>query len=308
MFKRLTSGSSTFGGGGTRTTDGDGPVDLTTTPLPGASSLASGLTYFLTFQNMKLDAAVRALSTSSRFKVLSTPVIQTLHNQEAHIIVGESRPVITSSVSDVAGSSSTAVRSNVEYKDIAIELTVTPRINPDGFVTMDIEQKINDVGEEVQIDQNQVPIVLKREAKSAVSVRDQSTIVLGGLIRDGKKHTTTTVPFIGSIPAVGALFRSKKIEKTRAELIVFIRPTVLRNDTEAVLAAQARLRKLKSGKELELEQVIENWPRFGEEPTNAPPATVPAAPSSRGPDGPTESERRAAKVKALQEPVAPPAP
>ncbi len=225
-----------------------------------------GLSYYATFNNLKLDAAVQLVAGSSRFKVLSRPVIQTQHNQEANIIVGESRPVITSSVSDINSSASTAVRSNVEFKDIAIELKVTPRINPDGYVTMEIEQKINDVGGNVKVNGTDIPIITKREAKSSVAVRDGSTIVLGGLIKEDKTIAETKVPFLGDIPLLGTLFKTKSTDKNRTELIVFIRPVVIRTDQQALAEAKARAAKMKAGKELNLGAVIEGRDEEAESP------------------------------------------
>lgn len=256
-FKRLfTQGSKTMIGG-YNTGISSSPVDLTSlatniTPL----ALSSGLTYFTTFNNLKLDTVVNLLATSSRFKVLSTPVIQTMHNQEADIIVGESRPVPVSTVSSIVGSSGTLatgqLNSNIEYKDIAIELTVTPRVNPGGYVTMDIQQKVNDVGGQVSFNGTDIPIITKREAKSQVSVKDQSTVVLGGLIRENKTVNETKVPFLGDIPVLGTVFKGKSTTKTRTELIVFIRPTVLRTDTAAVAEAHRRSKMLRAGEELDL--------------------------------------------------------
>jgi general secretion pathway protein D len=246
-----------------------GPVDLSSVSgelLSGLStnlapialaSLSGGLTYFATFQNLKLDTVIRLLASSSKFKVLSTPIIQTMHNQEARITVGESRPVITATVADVVAAGATAVRSNVEFRDIAIELTVTPRINPDGYVTMEIHQTVNDVGGSVLVNNTPVPIITLREAQSTVSVRDQSTIVLGGLIKENKTQTETKVPFFGDIPFLGTLFKGKSTVKNRNELIVFIRPTVLRTDEEAQAEAFRRSRLLKAGKELQLEQRLQ---------------------------------------------------
>jgi general secretion pathway protein D len=221
--------------------------------VPLALGAASGgLTYFATFQNLKLDVALRLLHTSNRFKVLSEPTILTLHNKEASIIVGESRPVPTSTVSDIVSTGSTAVRSSIEFKDIAIELNVTPIINPDGYVTMDIEQKINDIGGNVPVNGVPVPIITKREAKSSVTVKNESTIVLGGLIRENKSSSDTKVPILGDIPLLGMLFRSKSNSKNRTELIVFIRPTVLRNDAEVQAESRRRAEMLKAGEELDL--------------------------------------------------------
>lgn len=275
-----------------------GPVNLFESAValgsatPQGAAISSALTYFATFKGLKLDAAIRLLSSTGKFRVLSTPIIQTLHNQEASIIVGESRPIVTATLSDVSGAVisnqlSTTLRSNVEYKDIAIELKVTPRINPDGFVTMDIDQKINDLGGSVNVGGVDSPIITKREAKSFVTAKDQSTIVLGGLIREDKTITETKVPFVGDIPLIGLLFKNKGVRKSRTELIVFIRPTVLRGEAQVSAEALRRTRMLKAGQELELENKFQ-----GNTPINASPSTAPA---------PTETDRNAAKVKALSE-------
>ena len=299
-FKRQFQEGQVIQTGGTRTGQPSAPLDLSglATNL-GPLALSSGLTYFTTFNNLKLDAVIRLLSTSSKFKVLSTPIIQTLHNQEASIIVGESRPVVTSTVADVVSTASTAVRSSVEFKDIAIELKVTPRINPDGYVTMDIEQKINDVGGNVSVNGVDVPIITKREAKSSVSVKDQSTIVLGGLIREDKTLNETKVPFLGDIPLVGTLFKGKSTIKGRTELIVFIRPTVLRGDAAAVAEARRRSKMLKAGDELELGHKFyrsdEAKPADGGQSQMMTPAQSQTAEMIQPDNG-----RQAAKVKALK--------
>ena len=89
------------------------------------------------------------------------------------------------------------LNANIEYKDVAIELKVTPRINPDGYVRMEIEQKVNDLGANVSISGTTVPTILKREAKSSVAVQNESTIMLGGLIKEQKTLTETKVPADG---------------------------------------------------------------------------------------------------------------
>ena len=275
-----------------------GPVNLFDTAVaigsatPQGAAISSALTYFATFKGLKLDAAIRLLAASGKFKVLSTPIIQTLHNQPASIIVGESRPIVTATLSDVNGSTSssnltsTALRSNVEYKDIAIELNVTPRINPDGYVTMEIDQKVNDLGGSVNVGGTESPIITKREAKSFVTAKDGGTIVLGGLIRDDKTMSETKVPIAGDIPILGLLFKNRAVSKSRTELIVFIRPTVLRTAEQTEAEAARRSRLMKAADELGLKK---QFPEFG-------PATNPL-PSSVSP--PREQERHDAKVRAL---------
>lgn len=297
-FKRLfTEGQVSQTGG--YNTGANAPVDLSSLATNLAPLfLSSGLTYFTTFNNLKLDAVLRLLSTSSKFKVLSTPIIQTLHNQEASIIVGESRPFPSTTIQDVVSGGATALRSSVEFKDIAIELTVTPRINPEGFVTMDIQQKINDVGDNVDVGGGQlIATITKREAKSSVTVKDQSTIVLGGLIRENKRNTETKVPFLGDIPLLGTLFKGKVTDKQRTELIVFIRPTVLRNVTEAVAEARRRAKMLKGAEEMGLEEKF--FKRESKDSGDAPSTNKRAG--AAGSRTEESSDRHTAKVKALQE-------
>jgi general secretion pathway protein D len=168
------------------------------------------------------------------------------------------------------------LRSNVEYKDIAIELKVTPRINPDGYVTMEIDQKVNDLGGSVNVGGTQSPIITKREAKSFVTAKDQSTIVLGGLIREDRTASESKVPVAGDIPLFGLLFKNRAVAKSRTELIVFIRPTVLRSAEQTASEAERRGRMLKAADELGLQKYTT---------TNAVP--------------PTAQERHDAKVRAL---------
>ena len=326
VFKRLFDKGQVSSAGGT----GNGKVAPVQLPkasdvmstvasnLPTAAALAGsgGLTYFATFQNLKLDAIIHALARTSRGKVLSTPVIQTMDNQEANIVVGSSVPVPVSTVSSLVSGTGTLntgqLNANIEYKDVAIELKVTPRINPDGYVRMDIEQKVNDLGATQKIGGNDVPAINKREAKSSVAVQDQSTIVLGGLIKETKPITETKVPILGDIPLLGHLFKSKANGKMRDELIVFIRPTVMRTDAQAVAEAHRRARLLKAGEELELER------RFESAVPGAPSSALQSAPSSTAIEPPApsaesqpstnetssaneEADRYSAKIKALQE-------
>jgi general secretion pathway protein D len=259
VFKRLVNAGQTTQTGG-NSTDGNTPVQLSSlaSNLPSAAALAAGsggLTWFTTFRNLNLDTVLHALASTSNSKVLSTPIIQTMDNQEADITVGESVPVPTSQTSSLVSGNGTlatsGVTSSIQYQDVAIELKVTPRINPDGYVRMDVEQKVNDLGANVNIGGTIVPTILKREAKSSLAVEDRSTIVLGGLIQQTKSVTTTKTPFLGDIPVFGQIFKSQTNNRQRTELIIFIRPTVLRTDIAAVAEARRRLKMLGVSEELE---------------------------------------------------------
>jgi len=324
VFKRLFDVDHIRQTGG-NITDGNTPVELpsandvlnglATNPVSAAALAAGpgGLTYFTTFKNLKLDAVIHALASTSKSKVLSTPVIMTMDNQEADIVVGESVPVPVSTVSSLVSGVGTLttgqLNANIEYKDVAIELKVTPRINPDGYVRMDLEQKVNDLGANVTISGTTVPTILKREAKSSVAVEDQSTIMLGGLIKENKTVTETKVPFFGDIPFFGQIFKGKTNNKQRNELIIFIRPTVLRTDAAAVAEARRRSRMLKAGEELELDR---QFPPSTVTTNPAPPqqTSSPAVSTNRpsavastpAPPPPTQNppDRQSAKIKALK--------
>ncbi len=267
--------------------------------FPQAMLFPSGLTYLISFQNLKLDTVVRALATSTKFKVLSTPIIQTLHNQEGSILVGESRPVITSTVASPVQAGNIAVNSNVEYIDIAIELKVTPRINPDGFVTMDIEQKINDVGGNILVNGTPTPIITKREAKSQVTVKNGGTIVLGGLIRENKTTSDSRVPFFGDIPIVGTLFKGQTNIKGRTELILFIRPSVLRTPAEELAEAVRRTEYFRAGMGPELQERLEKAREALSAPSTNTNQTAPPPTPNQSSTEP--GDIRSAKMKALEE-------
>jgi len=190
--------------------------------------VASALSYYLSLYDLNLDAVITMAANSSDARILSTPVIMTADNTEAQINVGEERPVVSTSSTTDAGT----IRSSYEYRNIGINLTVTPRINPERLVVMEITQTADDVGGEVQIDGNLVPIITKREFSAQVAVNNRETIVLGGLVRNSDRDSTTKVPILGDIPILGALFRSETSQEQRTELLVLITPYVLMTQDE----------------------------------------------------------------------------
>ena len=196
------------------------------------NALLSGFNYFGRFGG-DFDMTATAIATDSRINVLSRPRIQTSHAVQARIFVGESRPYITGT----SGGFSGYTQSQYSQLRIGIDLSVTPLINPDGLVVMDIEQQINSVGANVKIDNNDVPTTVERTASAKVSVRDRETIILGGFISSSKDKSSSGVPLLKDIPILGALFRSTTLKKNRQELIILIRPTVLPTPGDASLAA-----------------------------------------------------------------------
>ncbi len=193
------------------------------------SLVAGGLTWFTTIYDLNLDAVLRIAQQSRDSQILSTPVIVTTDNTEAKIIASTQRPVVTTTSTTDGGS----IRSSYEYRDIGINLTVTPRINPQRMVVMEITQTADDVAGEVLIDGNLVPEITKRELNATVAVGDRSTIVLGGLILSRNSNSENKIPLLGDIPVIGNLFKFKSDTKQRAELIVLLTPYVLMTPAEA---------------------------------------------------------------------------
>lgn len=187
-----------------------------------------GLAYYMTMFDFNLDAVIRMAAASDDARILSTPVILTTDNTEARILVGEQRPVITSTSTTTAGET----RSTYDYRDIGVNLTVTPRVNPDGYVVMQIHQTVDNVGSFEVIDGNRVPIITKRELEAQIAVGSQQTIVLGGLVSTDRRASRVKVPILGSIPILGALFRSDDRRDARRELLVLMTPYVMTDQQE----------------------------------------------------------------------------
>ena len=205
-------------------TDGAG-ID-TIARLPAGAG--SGLSYYFNFFDYNLDMVVNMLAASSEAKILSTPIILTTDNKEAKIVVGEKRPVVTAT-----SLSGTYSQSSYEYVNIGIQLEVTPRINKKGFVVMDIKQKIDNKGEDVEIDGNKVPVITTRDFTASIAVNDGRTIVIGGIVSSDSGKSRTKIPFLGDIPLLGTLFRSSDNDATRRELIVLMTPYVLNTPERA---------------------------------------------------------------------------
>ena len=181
---------------------------------------------------LAFKAAMGNTGSKHNVKILSAPNILTAHNKEGKVAVTQQQPVITSSQSTplAAGTTQAIYSSNsqVTYKDIGITLTVTPLIGDDGSIQLTIDQVVDDVISNVIIDGNQQPIIGHRETKSSVNVNDGQMIVLGGLQRNTHTRDRTKLGFLWEIPIVSHLFGGRNNDVERTELLLFVRPHVLR--------------------------------------------------------------------------------
>lgn len=196
------------------------------------ANLPAGFSYLARWGDF--DIAAQAIATDSRVNVLSRPRIQTSHAVEANLFVGQTRPYpMGTSYGGYYGG-----YSSIQQLQIGITLSVLPLINPDGLVVMDIRQRIQTIGGEVEIaNVGKVPETIDREANAKVAVRDRETVVLGGFISAERRKSASGVPLLKDIPLLGNLFRSTSKSANRKELMILIRPTVLPSPADAALAA-----------------------------------------------------------------------
>lgn len=189
----------------------------------------SGLTYGY-IENGNLVAALRAVTIRNKTNIMSTPTIVALDNEEASLLVGQNVPFITGS-STSAGSTTSNPFQTIQREDIGITLNVTPRINQGDSITLEIEQTTENVSSSAISDAADL-ITEKTEIKTSALIKDGQILVLGGLIREDEVKNRTQVPILGNIPILGRLFRSSSVSKTRNNLMVFIRPIILKDQMQ----------------------------------------------------------------------------
>lgn len=167
-------------------------------------------------------AVLQAVSTDTNSNILATPHLTTMDNEEAFFIVGQDVPLITGSTT---GSSNSNPFQSVERQEVGIKLKVTPQINEGDAVQLLIEQEVSSLSGATSVD----VIINKREIKTTVIVDDGGTIVLGGLIDEDVQESVSKVPLLGDIPILGHLFKSTSTSVRKRNLMVFIRPTIIRD-------------------------------------------------------------------------------
>ncbi len=217
-------------------TGGSNIVQLQTGALAGTAKLGEGLNVGL-IRNFggqyALASIARALQSQTNTNIVSTPNQITLDNEEAQIVVGSNVPFITGQYTNT-GSATTSPFQTIERKDVGLTLRVKPQVGESGTVRMAIFLESSSVSEKVAPGtSNAGPSTNKRQIQSNVVVDDGGIIVLGGLIEDRYVEGQSGVPLLSSIPVLGGLFRSESRTKNRTNLMVFLRPVVLRDGASA---------------------------------------------------------------------------
>ncbi|MBU6465994.1 MAG: type II secretion system secretin GspD, partial [Burkholderiales bacterium] len=203
----------------------------TTTAATALGTLGKGLNLALAPRingQYYLGALANFLQNSGDANVLSTPNLMTLDNEEARIIIGNNVPFVTGSYAASAGTSTVNPFTTVERKDVGLVLRVRPQISENGTVKMSIYQEVSKIDSSTLTNANG-PTTSKRSIESNVVVDDGNIIVIGGLLEDSYSSGEDKVPLFGDIPVVGNLFRSENRSRNKTNLMVFLRPTVIRD-------------------------------------------------------------------------------
>ncbi len=179
---------------------------------------------------------INAVKSDSASNLLSTPSILTLDNEEARILVGQEVPITTG---EVLGDANSNPFRTTTRQDVGIQLEVKPQINSGGGITLFLRQEVSAVAGTISARSDDL-ILNKREIETTVLVDDGNIVVLGGLLDQGDQMSVDKIPVLGDLPAVGGLFRNRKREANRTNLMVFIRPTIIRNAREAQNATAPR--------------------------------------------------------------------
>jgi general secretion pathway protein D len=197
------------------------------------TALPAGLSFGVAGENssgVRYGALLRALQTDQNTNILSTPNIVTLDNEEAELIVGQNLPFVTGSFTGTGSTDPNNPFQTIERQDVGLTLKVTPQINEGDTVQLVIEQETSSV----------IPGTIelgiatrKRSIKTTVLVDDGGILILGGLIQEEVTDTESKVPLLGDIPLIGFLFRSESTTKSKANLMVFLRPSILRDHRDA---------------------------------------------------------------------------
>ena len=183
-----------------------------------------------------IGAVLQAYQKDSDVSILATPQLLTLNNEDAEINVGKNVPYITRSDTSVTVPGQVYGQS-YEYKDVGIVLKITPNINEDQFVRLKIDQQLTKLTGE----QTVTPTTFKRAAKTTVVIKDNETVVIGGMIDDSTSIDTQQVPCLGDIPFLGWLFKTRGSGGDKTNLYIFITPHIVRNQAEAAALYKKKL-------------------------------------------------------------------
>jgi general secretion pathway protein D len=219
--QRLVSGDSTRG-----ITGGFGLQDFGDTALGSLGGLGVRV---VSLADLSVRAILQALSSRTKVRVLSTPRILALNNEQARILVGSEVPFNQSTRTGL----DVVVDQTVQFRKVGTQLTIVPTVNTDGYVTFRILQEVSALTSQTIQSALNAPVISTREAETSAIVKSGHTIIIGGLIDESQQTTQSGVPILQDIPILGGLFRSRGTSHTRTELALFVTPHVVFTDAQS---------------------------------------------------------------------------
>lgn len=201
----------------------------------GLGDLGGGFTF--TLDKPGLDVVLSALATTNQVNIVSNPKLMVTNGETAVLSVGTEIPVISSSVSD-ATQGNGQVLQTVQYRSTGVNLSVTPTVNAQNYVELEIDQKLSEAGAN-ELSGVDSPILLNREVQTKVLIETGQTLVLAGLISENVSNRDTKVPLLGDIPIIGEAFKNNVDRKTKTELLLLITPRVVNNSDDLSIIKRA---------------------------------------------------------------------
>ncbi len=239
--------------------DPDTDDDFDIGSLAGALASTTGfsLGWGVLDDDFSMTVILSALEEQQNTNILSTPSLLTLDNQEAYITVGQEVPFVTGSFTNTGSGGDGAQNpfQTIERENVGITLRVTPQINEGDAVVLDIEQEVSSISPASVLTSDVV--TNERKIQTKVLARDGRVVVLGGLIKDDVTESEQKVPILGDIPFLGRLFRNDSVSVVKTNLLIFIRPTVIRDDAELDGATADKYRYIRERQLLKREGGLE---------------------------------------------------
>lgn len=214
--------------------------------LTALGSGSSGVLGTLSTISGNFGATFNALAEKKYVNVLSNPKLLVLNNHNANINIGNQIPIITSqaSASDIGegigGGATPSILQNIQYRSTGITLSVSPTINSEGYLTLNINQTVSNAQKNTTSDISS-PIIFNRSLTTDVILKSGETVILGGLITEDKSRDETKIPFLGDIPILGKLFSTAGDSIDKTELVILVKPTIISNNSDAHIVTEALL-------------------------------------------------------------------
>jgi general secretion pathway protein D len=238
LFTRKgVSGDSTRG-----ITVGLGPQRFSDTLLTGLQGLGIRL---ISLATLDVRTILQALASRTNVRVLSTPRILALNNEEARILVGSEVPFVSSTFAGLTSQLNTVV----QFRNVGTQLTVVPTVNNDGYVTFRLLQEVSALSQQTVAAAQNAPIITTREAETSAIVKSGHTVVIGGLIGETQQTVESGVPLLKDLPLLGLLFKNRSVSRERSEIAIFLTPYVVFTDEQADSLLQHEREQLQNSKQ-----------------------------------------------------------